>query len=605
MRRASGALLVFTVLCASGGAAAQVPAPAITQALLSTDAFSRLDCPGNGAVAPVQLTIDTTDAIGSSRTFRATVFEDLPPTGGRIECPENLTGSLVTQSIPVESARQTIQLQPVQLIGAARCEGPGERVGDAALCVFIDNADRRPVSSVGIPITFDTQVPPDPTIESLTGGDGRFTVTFGDVVDEFGDVYDFIVQYRPCEVLGDGGTPDAGAEDGDGGTTGLNAESTCGAPGPYTAVEENRDPVNVTGLENGVEYEVRVMLRDDFGNESEPSEPALVTPLPGLGPLDFYNGAGTPYSMMPSCGATSGNAPWAMGLVGLLALAGVSLRRRRHRSGARSRGALFSLALLPALFGALPSQAQLFELTDDPLENGSVTLSLFGGPYHPGIDNERVGGGTIFPIYDCFFDDATLVELGGSLDYHLVDIFGSLQAGVGVSATQAKGFAVPISAAGTGACGEKTDDSVELTILKVTPQLTYRLDPLLDWVGFPLVPYGRLGVVGAGYAFTKGGLFPEAPTEAQNPVGLVLGWEAAGGLMLAMDFWDYLDPFSRWGTKRARARGVFSHAFIYGEAVWQPIDNFGQPSLVLSPTDPFTGTQAPWTVHFGVAVELL
>src|SRR5690606_12235603 len=101
------------------------------------------------------------------------------------------------------------------------------------------------------------------------------------------------------------------------------------------------------------------------------------------------------------------------------------------------------------------------------------------------------------------------------------------------------------------------------------------------------------GLVGAAYAFTSRGAFPEARGDAQNPLGLVLGYEAAGGLMLALDFWDYLDPFSRWGTRRARASGVFQHAFAYGEAVWQPIDNFGRPSLNLSPTDPLGGT-APW-----------
>lgn len=603
MRRAQAGLL-FAVLLAAAGAQAQAT---INEATLSDDLFSRADCESDDEV---RLSVRGTVQPGTLVNIRGVLIDTLTvDQNGDLECPnlseEGFAREILFDDEEVTSSAGNISFErsgtPREWMFTDACEGEGQRFSDGGLCLYLMDGQNNIVQRRGVDLAFDTELPSRPTIENLASGNRRISFTVGNLLEERGDVNDFLVQFRPCEAVASDAGTDAG-EPSDGGST-IAAESVCDAPGDFTEAVQDDAQISLGGLQNGVRYEVRVVVRDDFGNRSEPSEAVTATPAAGVGPLGLYTGAGSPYSTAPSCASVKGGAS----LLGLVAVLGLVVLPRRRRKP-RARGALFSLALVPALFGALPSAAQddfVPESATTAARNGEVTLSIFAGPYRPAIDSERAGGERIFPIYECFFGGATLAELGASLDYHLLDVFGSLQLGVGVNAAQAKGFSLSSAGAAAGSCDEKTNDSVELTIVKVKPQITYRLDPLLDWFGFPLVPYGRLGVVGGFYAFTENGVFPEPATQAQNPLGLVLGWEAAGGLMLALDFWDYLDPFSRWGTMRGRAHGVFNHAFVYGEALWQPLDNFGRPSLVLSPTDPFTGSSSPWTVHFGVAVELL
>jgi hypothetical protein len=291
------------------------------------------------------------------------------------------------------------------------------------------------------------------------------------------------------------------------------------------------------------------------------------------------------------------SAPQSLWILAALCALGRSIRRRKSLRRCGPRPVAVTLFALGNAFIA-PSSVRA-------QSTGGVTLSMHGGPNRPAIDQELTTTGDVFPVYGCFFDDQTMTELGLGLGYRVFDAFGTLEVGFALSGSQARGNALTPAAVPLTQCGEKSSDSVELTLLKLAPQLTYRFDPLLDLAAFPLVPYGRVGGVAAGYAFTTNGTFDAVSSAAQNPLGVVFGWEAAGGMMLALDFWDYLDPFSRWGTRRARASGLYDHAFLYGEALWQPLDNFGAPSLRLSPQDPLGGSGMPWTLRIGVAMELL
>src|SRR5262249_2007182 len=156
---------------------------------------------------------------------------------------------------------------------------------------------------------------------------------------------------------------------------------------------------------------------------------------------------------------------------------------------------------------------------------------------------------------------------------------------VGFDVSQAQGKAQPTSTLSTHTCGKPTSTDVQLSLGKFRPGITYRLDPLLDWWQIPFVPYGRLGLVVEGYLFTKGGSFDTGgqktgTTEANiGPVGLRFGWEAAGGMMLALDFLDSIDPFVPDTTRRGVANGTFDHTFLFVEADWQPVTSFGSPGF--------------------------
>ncbi len=353
-----------------------------------------------------------------------------------------------------------------------------------------------------------------------------------------------------------------------------------------------------------------MLLEDDFGNRGPATELQIASTIPSVTALDLYDGGGSAISCSPSCDDTASSTSTASGLAAVLFFLSRRGRRLLRRAGRLARrritgetgrgprsagppGALVLLLVAGALGAAAPARADL----------GQLTVGMGISPYKPAIDSETVGGKAIFPIYQCIYDDKTLTEIGGEVDEHLLDQFGSLQVSIGLSATQAQGHAQSTAILTTHKCGAQTKTDVQLTMAKLRPGITYRLDPLLDLYGVPLVPYARLGLVVEGYAFTSGGAFETG--KSVDPVGVRFGWEAAGGLMLALDFLDSINPFLPDTTRRGRANGTFNHTFLFAEAAWQPVDSFGTKGFVFSNDDTFIGTGQPILWTLGIAVELL
>jgi hypothetical protein len=430
-------------------------------------------------------------------------------------------------------------------------------------------------------VDVDTTLPPAATVTSVGGGDGVVFVNVDAIASTDGDVTGFRVEHRLCPLDGEVvETPDT--------------DSTCGAAAAFQATTGSAPTIEVV-VENGRTAELRVIAVDDFGNESDPTDWQQGTPVADLSPLELYDGAPNELSCdLSSCESADAAMP-----LGALVL--WLRRRRRPLSSARATGGgLLGLALVFGLFGSTSANAQ--SRPDDPESKrlwnglGRSTVSMSVGSYEPNIDADST-----FPVYGCFFKGATLPQLGGAADLHVWDGFGSLQLSVGLDVTQANGFAQPLDTAST--CQKPTTTAVQLTMASVRPGLTYRFDPLLDWVGIPLVPYGRVGFVGMGYLFSKGG--EVAKSDKQNPLGARLGAEGALGLMLALDFLDGVDPFTPDATRRARADGVFDHTFIFVEGAVMDITTFGQPGFDLSPKDDFLKSGLPASFKVGLAVELL
>lgn len=557
--------------------------------------FNRADCDDD---AEIVLEIEATSLVDTAYFLSERLVEPGGVQQGTIICPdvdlEPLRQVVPERTIAPVGGRifEQIELVPSEVIGAGACDEDGERRTDVALCLYLLDSARNEVFADGIAITYDTAVPAAPTLTDVQAGDGRvsFTVAGGDT--GAGDDLDYLVQYRPCEALdaspADGGAGDAGAVDAG---SAVAAESICDSPYDFEEDRFEDADVELTGLENDVEYEIRARVQDDFDNTGAPSEAVLATPRPELAPLDLYDGAGSPFSCAPSCGSVTGD-PFALGLLAL----GLVLVRRRRR--VKNRGAASAL-LAVALVSSAGARA----------EPGDFTFGLRVGPYAPALDEEQAGGQPIFPIYECFFDDKLLAEFGADGGVVLFDAFGSLELVLGASFAYARGKAQPVTAlnpatVSRGECLEPASGDVELSILKVRPGITYRLDPLLDAYGFPLVPYVRAGLVATGYAFTREGLFDETTqSAAADPVGLVFGYEGAFGLQLALDFFDPVDPFTPYAARRAQANEIYKHAFVFAEVVYQELDNFGQPGFIFSPQGRLLGTGAPVVAQFGVSVE--
>jgi hypothetical protein len=589
-----------------------LPLPAAAQSvdwLLISDndlIFNDADC---GSDEPVLIEYDATPGeTGSSLAI--VVHEENVGSGENPPCPGWLQpgvriGDYIT--LPSAGLFQIDQLSftTEDLIGDERCNEAPARNTTAMLCFYILDRAQQQAASYGERLEFDTLVPAAPEIVSVVEGDGTFSFAIAADDAKQGESYSYYYQYRACSDVSAadaGSATDAGltviSRDGgviDEGATVVIAASTCDAPGDFLEKKASSpDQVTLSGLTNEVQYEVRVRVVDDHGNESQPSAASLITPQKELSPLDQYTGYGSPFSFTPpNCADGFGGMIVPLFLALVLGLAS-ALRRRRPRPALAALG----VALLPALLLADGARA----------DTGSVTLDLRVGPYKPAIDTEVVDGEPIFPVYSCFFDDATLPEVGLTLDMHLFDDLGSLQVGTGLSVSQARGKTRDLATASevvTGECDKSADATgdIELTMVKIRPGLTYRFDPLLDWWGVPLVPYARLGVVANGYAWTRAGAFDDG--QRVQPAGFVFGYEGSAGLMLALDFWDWVDPFTKHTTIRARALDVFNHAFIFAEAQYQRIDNFGSAGYVFSPVDPTGATDLPWTFHFGLAVEFL
>lgn len=563
-----------------------------TTPALAETAFSRFDFDGqdrhrlNAADCQGEDLALFLEATASLNQYQLRIVE-YPLTGPLGRCPIDRQEPLAVEIFPDETlvpTGGTILLQePIPraaLMTDASCEGDGRRTA-VYICaqLFALPGDLQALTTASVTFDIDTTVPPQATVDGVVGGNGKVTVNV--TIDNGSDPDDYSVrvEHRLCPDEEHPLADDAEAD----------PDSACGAAAEFESTVGDVPGVDIE-VENGRSIELRVVTLDDFENESEPTAWILGETAADLSPLSLYDGPKNDLS----CDTSSCDDAEAASFVGALVL----LRSRRRRRTGHSAGMMVLALCLVSPLALAQSHS------DDPESRrlwkglGRSTLALGVGAWRPNID-----ANTTFPVWGCFFGDATLPQLTGAGDFHLFDGFGSFQFSVAMDLAQASGFAQPLEAAELGACQTPTKTKVELTLLSVRPGLTWRIDPLLDWFGFPLVPYGRVGLVGVGYLWSHDGEL--SVDNGHNPLGARFGWEGAAGLMLALDFLDWIDPFTPQSTRRARANGVFDHTFLFVEGAYQDVTSFGQPGFDLSPRDAFVGTGLPATFKMGLAIELL
>ena len=157
-------------------------------------------------------------------------------------------------------------------------------------------------------------------------------------------------------------------------------------------------------------------------------------------------------------------------------------------------------------------------------------FELTFGPYIPDIDSEFNGART--PYKDYFGSGSNLLTRV-EFDYQFWHRYGSLAAGLGAGYFSVTGTA-PV-ANGTGL---PSGDQSQLKIIPISLSLVYRFDYFLQERGFPLVPFGKIGLDWAYWQITDGnGNIAEADSSGRGRGG-TLGWHVAGGLALTLDFLD-------------------------------------------------------------------
>ena len=201
----------------------------------------------------------------------------------------------------------------------------------------------------------------------------------------------------------------------------------------------------------------------------------------------------------------------------------------------------FTAATLLAMLAAAPgaARAQDFAQEASIVEGDSYNrykspqrfaFELTFGPYRPDIDGEFNGGRT--PYKDYFGSGQNLLTRI-EFDYQFWHRYGSIAAGLSAGYFSVTGTAPVASMPGTA-----SGDQSQLKVIPIALSAVYRFDYFLQERGFPLVPFGKLGLDWAYWQNTDGnGNIADAGSGGRGRGG-TLGWHVAGGIALVLDFLD-------------------------------------------------------------------
>jgi len=204
------------------------------------------------------------------------------------------------------------------------------------------------------------------------------------------------------------------------------------------------------------------------------------------------------------------------------------------------RPLLLSLSALAALSAAAPmARAQTFAPGAGPdteivgrryKTSQRFAFELRFGPYMPDVDSEF--NGTRHPYQDYYGSGDHLITQT-EFDVEVLHHVGTVAVGAGVGYYSVTGPA-PV-ASGTG---QLSGDQSTLKIVPVSVSAVYRFDYFLEKRGFPLVPFGKAGFDWAYWQITDGNDEIAVDGHGGRARGGTLGWHAAAGLSLALDFFD-------------------------------------------------------------------
>lgn len=198
----------------------------------------------------------------------------------------------------------------------------------------------------------------------------------------------------------------------------------------------------------------------------------------------------------------------------------------------RALGASMLAAIVVSLLGPGSSRAQI--MTTERGHQASpqhFALELRFGPYKPDVDSEFAGTKRTPGPYQSFFGSKRRLMMQLEFDYQIIRHVGSL--GIGLSTGYFKE-----TAANVDQKGMTTQDSSSLRLIPFALSAVYRFDLAYERTGIPLVPYGKLGLDYVFWSVENGN--SEVPEDASGGRGAggTLGWHAAVGLSLVLDFFD-------------------------------------------------------------------
>ncbi|MBX3190661.1 MAG: hypothetical protein KF819_26915 [Labilithrix sp.] len=221
-----------------------------------------------------------------------------------------------------------------------------------------------------------------------------------------------------------------------------------------------------------------------------------------------------------------------------------------------------AIAIAPAL---VASEARAIELGTPATEHPYASAQHFAfelrfSPYTPQIDDEPGLTGT--PFADSFGDKPRLY-VGLELDWQVFRIphFGTI--GPGFSAGM-----VGMSRPATTVSGRSSSDEYSLSIYPLTLGGVLRADALWRDLGFPIVPYGKLGLGWAIWRATN--TLGTATANGISGKGSTWGYNVALGAAFALDALD------RGASRNMDNATGINNTYVYFEYYVLGLNGIGQ-----------------------------
>ncbi len=488
----------------------------------------------------------------------------------------------------------------------------GDGVDEQLLaCLYVtDQTDLNLTNSqsFALVITIDTEAPPVPEFESINSTGSGFTVTV-DSHDQDDDIHALIME---CDT---NSTTDAGTTD----DTNTNHEdniydlefptfpsSDCNSPGPSQFYAfENTTELVFRDL-NDSDYIIALWRIDNFGNVSDASDTMTARPTSGTSYLELLDEGNVKESSISCDGCDCGSAEAAFLLPALLLF-----RRRKRKTFQRQH------LLMSVLFLGLFVQGQSLHA-----EAGQKSFSFLVGPYLPALD-ESQGSPMIGDqgLYECLFHNQNMFSVGlrgGYQFWHNPNI-GSIEGQFGLSFAQTSFMALePQHRAlpegwnlneGCPSDRQREDVGEELavTVTTLSPGLAFTVDPILDRLRIPFVPFVRVAFDAANYAFTRDGAYDQASL-SHKPAGLLFGYTTAAGLHFSLDWLKNPGGYDHKNNEIIRRFGEdqygLEHLYITAEWVQTRITNFSDDGFNFSRHYRTDNNSYPWSFNIGLTAEL-
>ena len=314
----------------------------------------------------------------------------------------------------------------------------------------------------------------------------------------------------------------------------------------------------IAGLEVGLTYTAVLSAFDGSGNESLPSEPTIFVTQEITDFYELYRreyGGGDPGGYCASAPGAPGRPGAGVALfLGLLLLLSTA-RRRWARLGLGGSVALL-LAAAPAVASAESPKFMTFEFRV--------------GSWLPAVDSEfgdLDASGAAGPYQTVFGDQAaTVIDL--EFAAHIYQGYGTGSLGVGLGTGSVSGH-------GVNPDGTQATEKSDLSLTPLSLFLGYAFDWPAEEFGFPIVPYGKVGVDWVLWSTSDGEGEPSSVADPEGSgEGGTVGWHyAVGGRLLL----DALDP------SMARTFDLdlgVNNSYLFVEYFDATIDDFGDANAM-------------------------